>query len=308
MTRAGYVASLARSGPDYPSTMRVAQALASILQASGKVHEAEPLLRELVEARTRVHGEHHQRTLIAMSAYARTLRGLGRLEEAEAILTRVLEVAPIVMGETHTDTLVFRGHYAQLLRETDRDAEAAVLLEQVVDRLRSTLGNAHKTTRNLMDDLADVYHDLGRFEESISRYRILLEADREAGAPPTEITSSLAIIAAMLVAGERCAEAEPVIRECLEIRYRILDPDDWRLANLQNLLGACALAERRYDEAESLLVAAHEALRDHPDAPEARVTEALERVVRLYTELGRTDDAERYRAMLPAAQEALGSE
>jgi hypothetical protein len=83
---------------------------------------------------------------------------------------------------------------------------------------------------------------------------------------------------------------------------------DWHIAGTRSMLGACALAAGRLEVAEGLLVSAYDALRNHPDAPAARATEALDRVIHLYTEWGRTVDADRYRAMLPAVQEVLGTE
>ncbi len=180
--------------------------------------------------------------------------------------------------------------------------------EQAVAAQRKVLGDAHSKTRDAMYNLGKLYAELGNHDKGIPLFLEFIEIDRAAGASELDISNSLAQLGAMLIAEQRHSEAEPVVSECLEIRERVMEEDDWHIANSRSQLGACALAGGRYEEAEGLLVSAHEAFRNHRDAPEVRVTEALQRVVRLYTEWGRTDDADRYRAMLPAEQEVLGSD
>lgn len=85
----------------------------------------------------------------------------------------------------------------------------------------------------------------------------------------------------------RPREAEPLLRESLELRRAALPPGHWMIASSESVLGACLTAEGRYPEAEALLLRAHAGLettrgRDHP-----RTAEARKRLVDLYQAWGR---------------------
>jgi hypothetical protein len=100
-------------------------------------------------------------------------------------------------------------------------------------------------------------------------------------------------------------EAEPIIRGCLKICEAGL-PDKWPRFDAQSLLGGCLLGQKTYAEAEPLIVQGYEGLvarQQRIPVPERkRLTEAAERVIRLYAAWGKTDKAAEWRARLaPAA-------
>ena len=57
-----------------------------------------------------------------------------------------------------------------------------------------------------------------------------------------------------------CQEAEPLLREGLDIRRATLSADDWRVAYAQSTLGGCLVVLGRFAEAEPLLVPSYEQL------------------------------------------------
>ena len=56
-----------------------------------------------------------------------------------------------------------------------------------------------------------------------------------------------------MIETERAAEAESLLREALEIRKNAFDEDDWRIAQVEALLGRSLLYQNRLEEAEHLL-------------------------------------------------------
>ena len=60
------------------------------------------------------------------------------------------------------------------------------------------------------------------------------------------------------------AAAEPLLRRALLIDQRAFRAGDWRIAAIESLLGEALTALGRYDEAERVLVAAREDLKDAP--------------------------------------------
>jgi hypothetical protein len=90
-------------------------------------------------------------------------------------------------------------------------------------------------------------------------------------------------------------EAEPFLRECLEIRTARIPNDPLRY-HAMSLLGGSLLEQGRHAEAEPLLVEAYETMA--PSSPADRRQQALARIVRLYEASGRPEQAEAWKAKL----------
>lgn len=127
-----------------------------------------------------------------------------------------------------------------------------------------------------------------------------------------------------LLKNNQAADAEPVLRECLSIREKVLKKDDWLIANARSNLGEClarqgadpslALGVRidesdrieKLREAEALLIEWAHALQGLDKTPDDRKTEAIQRVVDLYEawdaaepDQGYNAKADEWRAKLP---------
>jgi tetratricopeptide (TPR) repeat protein len=75
--------------------------MARLLQAQGKLSEAEPLYREALEARRRTLGDTHPSTLASISNMAVLLQDQGKLSEAEPLYREALEASRRTLGDTH---------------------------------------------------------------------------------------------------------------------------------------------------------------------------------------------------------------
>ena len=92
-------------------------------------------------------------------------------------------------------------------------------------------------------------------------------------------------------------------------------PDDWRMFDAQSLLGGSLLGRKKYAEAEPLLLKGYEGLRQWEKALEprdaARVVEALDRLIELYSATTKPDEAKKWReerARYPEAKNAAAPE
>jgi hypothetical protein len=78
-----------------------------------------------------------------------------------------------------------------------------------------------------------------------------------------------------------------------------MQPEDWQTFDAKSLLGGVLLAQRNYAEAEPLLVQGYEGMKQRqarfPAEISPRLTEALERLVRLYDDWGKNEAAARWR-------------
>jgi tetratricopeptide (TPR) repeat protein len=109
---------------------------------------------------------------------------------------------------------------------------------------------------------------------------------------------TLSVDAAMLLAQKKPAEAELKLRECLAIRQKT-DPDDWTIFDTQSMLGEALLEQRKFAEAEPLLLASYDGLKEREDSipteDKPRITKALERLAKLYERWGREEVAAKWR-------------
>jgi eukaryotic-like serine/threonine-protein kinase len=109
----------------------------------------------------------------------------------------------------------------------------------------------------------------------------------------------------VLLSQKKPAEAELKLRECLSIRQKA-QPDDWTTFDAKSMLGEALLDQKKYADAESLLLSGYEGMKKHedkipsPDKP--RLTKALERLVRLYEAWDKKDKAVKWREELEAAK------
>ena len=102
------------------------------------------------------------------------------------------------------------------------------------------------------------------------------------------------------------SKAESLLREYLTI-HEEHQPDDWNTFKAQSLLGACLLSQKNYADAEPLLVAGYEGMRQRensiPVVSRFHLTKGLERLVKLYDEWGKPDEADEWRKQMVVREE-----
>jgi hypothetical protein len=98
--------------------------------------------------------------------------------------------------------------------------------------------------------------------------------------------------------------AETYLRECLTIREKTL-PDDWVFFNTKNMLGSALAGQKKFQEAEPLLVAGYSGMKARaatiPPAAKTRLAEAIRRLVDLYTAWEKPEEAAKWQAILQKA-------
>jgi len=174
----------------------------------------------------------------------------------------------------------------------------------------------------LLNTLAAAYAEVGRYSDAVSAQKEALKLmpkarekqaftvrlkSYESGSPFRDPDLSFGEIRA-LMAVKKHAEAEPLARTCLTIRERQF-PDDWQTFSARSLLGAILLGQKKYAEAEPLLLSSYEGLRqresEFPGAARLVLKEALDRLVQLYEATGRSSQAAHFRQELEVLEKAV---
>jgi hypothetical protein len=111
----------------------------------------------------------------------------------------------------------------------------------------------------------------------------------------------------MLLTENNPADAELKLRECLTIR-RKLQPDDWTTFDTMSILGEALADQKKFADAEPMLVSGYEGLKQHEDAVPSQdkphLKKALERLVKFYEAWGKPDKAMRWRQELEATKKS----
>jgi hypothetical protein len=92
--------------------------------------------------------------------------------------------------------------------------------------------------------------------------------------------------------------AATLLRDAQSVRERV-EPDAWTTFNMQSMLGGALLGQKKYADAEPLLVKGYEGMKARekaiPPQGSTRIPEALDRLVELYTATNKPDAAKKYR-------------
>ena len=182
------------------------------------------------------------------------------------------------------------------------------MFRQAVDGLRNKVGLNHANTQTAIRNLVDCYDCLKAPEKAEPLLRELAEFWKDkAGADSLPFAGQLASLGLNLLQQRKALDAEHVLRDCLAIRQNKV-PDDWTTFNTKSALGGALLAQKKFADAEPLLLKGYEGMKQRdakiPPQGKVRLTEALERLVQLYDATGQKDKVQVWRKKLEAAKDA----
>jgi serine/threonine protein kinase/lipopolysaccharide biosynthesis regulator YciM len=293
-------ASTARLGADHPDTLIAKNNLAVVYRVRGELDRAEPLLLEVLQARAAKLGADHPLTLQSKNNLASLYHARKDYDRAEALFREALQALTDRLGADHPSTLNTRDNLGNVYLARGEYARAEPLYREALDGLRRTLGPTHPKTQSVLGNLADCYGRLRQpaKAEPLLREEAALARDRDGPESPA-YAGRLAALGVNLIEQERWADAETVLRECLAVREKT-QPAAWGTFNARSLLGDCLLGQKRYADAEPLLLLGYEGMKLRADQiPPAvrpdRLAEALGRLVRLSEATGQQEKAERWR-------------
>jgi serine/threonine protein kinase len=161
----------------------------------------------------------------------------------------------------------------------------------------ANLGDKHPETAEARNQLAVAYRLDGRTVEASRLFHHLPDAADHADA--------LAERGAALLMQKDPAEAELKLRESLKIRMQS-QPENWTTFYTKSLLGEALSEQKKFDEAEPLLLSGYGGLRQSesqiPSQEKFRLTRALKRLVQLYEKWGKPDKTAKWRKELEAME------
>jgi eukaryotic-like serine/threonine-protein kinase len=280
-------------GEEHPETLIITNNLAALYRNERRYAEAEPLFTSVLEVRRRVLGEEHLDTRDTMSDLAFLYSMQGKYAQAEPLLTRLVEMNRRVLGEEHSRTLSNMNNLAVLYLNQGKYAQAEPLYTKVLEIQRRMLGE--ENVLFVMNNLGVLYARQGKYAQAEPLYTKILEVRRRVLGPQHSATLSAMNNLADLYLGEgKYTQAEALLREALT-NYEKTTPNAWSRYYSQSLLGASLAGQKKYEEAEPLVVSGYEGMLQREAALPGESRSNLERaaawIVQIYKDWGKPEKA-----------------
>jgi serine/threonine-protein kinase len=146
---------------------------------------------------------------------------------------------------------------------------------------------------------AQVLYLAGKYEEADAKINQVLENYRQ-NSNPKYISFATALTVQGLILNKlgRSTEAENVLREAVKLREENLPDQHFMTALSKGALGEFLTTQKRFAEAEPLLLGSYEGLKSSQSANSPRIRTAAKRLVILYTDWGKPNDANNFRSWL----------
>jgi len=289
-------------GEDSPEALQSMNNLAVLYLQQGEASRAEPLCLKVLEVRRRVLGEDHPDTLISMNNLAGAYRFEGKYAQAEPLLIKALEIKRRVLGEIHHSTATAWNGLASLYRLEGKLTEAEPLQLKAVEIWRAVSGDEGPETLTSENGLATLYQAQKRYAEAEGVWTKVLEGQRRTlGAKHPKTVDVMGSLGEVQIQQGKYAAAEPLLREALS-NWETANPNSWKRYYGQTLLGTSLSGQKRFEEAEPLLLSGYQGLLERqatiPAGSERVGPEAGLRIAQLYENWGQTEKAVVWRERL----------
>jgi serine/threonine protein kinase/lipopolysaccharide biosynthesis regulator YciM len=289
----------AKLGPKHADTLTSMNNLALGYRAAGQLDRGLSLLEETLALQEASLGVEHPLTLTTMNNLGDSYRDAGKIDRALPLLMETLRLRTTKLGPEHADTLTTMNNLALGYRAAGKFDRALLLLGESLTLMKAKLGPGHPVTINTMSNLAQGYLDAGKLDQAVALLRELVDLEkRQDGADSPGHARVLTSIGLAFLQQRSWSDAAAVLRESLAIR-EAKEPGAWTTFNTRSLLGGALLGQKEYADAEPLLRAGYEGMKQRvdklPPPGKLRLLEALDRLIELAKATNNLDGGQRWK-------------
>jgi len=159
-------ARLETASEDDPDYLTNVQNKAAAFLGLERYAEAEPLLLQALEGRTRVHGKNHSRTMTTLANLAYLFDRTGRDEEAEALLLDLFDRRSEILGPNDPRTLATSSNLADFYGRRGRFDEADLPSRRAYEGMDRVYEDDHAYLLEAMRVRAEILNGLERLAEA----------------------------------------------------------------------------------------------------------------------------------------------
>lgn len=323
-------------GPHHAQTFNVINVLSIAYSHAGHQEKALQLAKELLELRKQHLAPSHGDTLVGMNNVAYLYQRQGDVAKALALFEETLHAMQAKFPPLHPETVNTKRNLAHAYHVAELLDKAVPLQEAVVREYKTVHGIDDQATQTCIDNLLTYYVDMGWCDKaesllpsinsgdggptahiklgqdllrefghrtliqgvrpSADKYQQML-AEKKADHPDT-LAARQAFAVALRKSG-RLSGAAYHLKAVLDVRKRLAGDDhvDTHVCRLE--FGTTRIEQRKYAEAEPLLLEAYAGLKENSADADGRLVQAtLDRLVRLYVNSNQKDKADDWRKKL----------
>jgi serine/threonine-protein kinase len=268
---------------------------AYLRRTQGDSREAEGLFREALALAPQVPAELRYSLGVTRSTLASTLADQGKFDEA--VQTARAAVAEIRQRADRGADLGFSlTVLGGFLADQEEFVEADASLVEGETILRRLLQPSHLWLGDNLRNQAISLYRQNKFAEAQGRIaetrKIYLEGF---GTHYDHYPTVLIIQGLILNKTGRMKDGETLLREALKLRSESLPKEHYWVAIAAGALGECLTTQKRFGEAEPLLVESYTRLNSRLGQRDPHIKESLRRLVTLYDAWGKPAEAGKYR-------------
>lgn len=322
-------------GPHHIETFAVMNALSLAHRSAGRTDKATKLSEQLLELRRRHLGPNHGDTLVSMNNVASLYLANGEVAKALTLYEGAFEGMESQFPPLHPERLNMKRNLANAYHVAERLDKSVPLQESVFSELSKVYGFEDAATQNALDLLIPAYVDMGLSGKATAllpylkpregeiliptktlqnqrenRHRALISAikpkadkyHQELSAKQADHPDTLAArqtFAGALRSHGRWPASAYHLQAVLDARLRLLGANHFATHACRLELGITRLAQKKYADAEPLLLEAYTGLKKNPIDAKGRLAQtALLRLVELYERSEQKDKADEWRIQL----------
>ena len=207
-----------------------------------------------------------------------------------------------MQGAEHPNTLITELGLAGLYRAQSRYRQAEERFAKLLDRTRRLFGEEHPITLNLKNGMALLYEKQGDDARAAALFVTVLQVQRRVlGEENLDTLVTKSSMGALYRRQGKQQESEQLLREVVS-GYQNTRSDSWQRYNSQSLLGASLAGQKKYAQAEPLLLSGYEGMIQReatiPAENRPELRRAEDWIVQLYQDWGKPEKAAEWRAKL----------
>ena len=302
-----YVAAATeRYGENNARVLKATYGIWGALHQQGRSASADSLFPILIAMDQLVPDEDHPDRAYAISEIGYIYMAKTDYGEAEAYFRRALAMQERLHDGPSPELAAAHKNLASALNFLTRHAEAEVHATEAVRLYTLLYPEGHGEAASGLYHLGLTYRGLERYEEAEQAFLGAIDMTRRIhGTRPRTLTQYLDTLAGLYERQGRPEDAESLLREVIAISIDRNGAQSSSTFSAQAYLGDNLRLQRRFAEAESVLLDSHRHLVADMGA-EHRITQRVaQNLADLYTDWGRSAEAQRYRtlrAQAPAAE------
>ena len=290
-------------GSSHRDTVTTMNCLGRVYGKMSNYSRAIPLLENAGAIRVSDLGSDHPETMASLRDLGQTYHLAGQSGKAIPLLQSVLRWEKATQEKGQPEIVPTMVLLAEAHHRTG-DYKAAIPLYQDSLKLAGKFGESELDIDKVRTNLLETYHATSRFDDARKILaEMLKDARSEFPAGSKELADRISLVAWNLLKARKYSEAEPLCRESVSI-HKQLYSEPWLFFRAQSMLGESLTGQKKFPEAEPLLLEGYKGLSENaksiPAEEPPHLTMAAQRLVHLYEAWDKTDQAQLWQKTLEA--------